>query len=69
MNDYSDRQEAITSIMCEAIERAEAWYCEILDQRYAGMHVMQRAYDRLTDLDRQALRAVEAYCRFAEAPR
>jgi 2-keto-3-deoxy-L-rhamnonate aldolase RhmA len=35
----TDRQEVITRIMCEAIERAEEWYCEILAQRYSGMGV------------------------------
>ena len=61
-----DRLETITAIMCDAIERAEAWYCEILAQRYSGMHVTARAYDRLADLDRHALRTVEAYCRLTE---
>ena len=62
----TDRQEVITRIMCEAIERAEDWYCEILTQRYSGMNVMEKAYDKLADLDRQALRTVEAYCRMAQ---
>ena len=61
-----DRLETITAIMCEAIERAEAQYCEILAQRYAGMSVMGKTYDRLADLDRLALRTVEAYARMTQ---
>lgn len=61
-----DRLDALTEIMCDAIERAEAWYCEILAQRYSGMHVTARAYEQLADLDRQALRTVEAYCRMTQ---
>jgi hypothetical protein len=58
--------EAATNIMCDAIDRAEAQYCEILAQRYAGMNVMPQTYYRLAELDRQALRSVEAYCRMTE---
>jgi len=58
--------EATTAIMCKTIERAEALYCEILAQRYSGMAVMGRTYDRLAELDRQALRTVEAYARMAQ---
>ena len=61
-----DRIEAVTDIMCAAIDRAEAWYCEILAQRYSGMNVMAKAYDKLALLDCQALRSVEAYGRFVE---
>ena len=61
-----DRLETISAIMCNAIDRAEAWYCEILAQRYSGMTVMGLAYDRLAELDRHALRTVEAYCRMTE---
>jgi hypothetical protein len=61
-----DRLETITDIMCDAIDRAEAWYCEILAQRCSGMHVTARAYDQLAELDRHALRTVEAYCRMTE---
>ena len=61
-----DRLEATTAIMCAAIDRAEALYCEILAQRYAGMSVMGKTYDRLADLDRQALRTVEAYYRMTQ---
>jgi hypothetical protein len=64
--DTDARLEAITAIMCAAIERAEAWYCEILAQRYSGMTVMGLAYDKLATLDRQALRTVEAYCRMTQ---
>ena len=67
--DTDTRLEAITAIMCAAIDRAEAWYCEILRQRYIGMHVTARAYDQLADLDRQALRTVEAYCRMTQEAR
>ena len=66
MIDLDARLEATTAIMCDAIDRAEAWYCEILAQRYAGMAVMGLAYDRLAELDRQALRTVEAYCRMTQ---
>ena len=64
-----DRLEATTAIMCAAIERAEALYTEILAQRYAGMAVMGKTYDRLAELDRQALRNVEAYCRMTQEAR
>jgi hypothetical protein len=64
--DPDARLEAITAIMGDAIDRAEAQYCEILAQRYAGMNVMGKTYDRLAELDRQALRTVEAYCRMTE---
>ena len=64
-----DRLETITDIMCAAIERAEAWYCEILAQRYSGMHVTARAYDQLADLDRHALRTVESYARMTQEAR
>jgi hypothetical protein len=30
------------------------------------MNVMGKTYDRLAELDRQALRSVEAYCRMTE---
>jgi hypothetical protein len=56
-----DRLEAVTDIMCDAIDRAEAWYCEILAQRYSGMNVTAKAYDKLALLDCQAPRSVEAY--------
>lgn len=61
-----DRLDAMTEIMCAAIERAELWYCEILRQRYAGIHVTPRAYEHLAQLDRQALRTTEAYCRMTQ---
>ena len=61
--DTDARMEAVTAIMCDAIDRAEAQYCEILAQRYAGMNVMGKTYDRLAVLDLHALRSVEAYCR------
>ena len=61
-----DRLETITDIMCAAIGRAEAQYTEILAQRYAGMSVMGKTYDRLVELDRHALSAVEAYCRMTQ---
>ena len=61
-----DRLEAVTNIMCKAIERAEAQYYEILAQRYAGMNVMGKTYDRLAELDRHALGAVEGYCRMTQ---
>ena len=64
--DTDARMEAITAIMCDAIDRAEALYREILAQRYAGMTVMGITYDRLARLDRQALRTVEAYCRMTQ---
>ena len=64
-----DRLETTTAIMCAAIERAEALWCEILAQRYAGMSVMGLTYDRLADLDRQALRTVEAYFRMTQEAR
>ena len=63
MIDPDARLEAITAIMCAAIERAEALYCEILAQRYAGMNVMPKTYDRLAEFDRHALCAVESYAR------
>jgi hypothetical protein len=61
-----DRLETITDIMCAAIDRAEAQYTEILAQRHAGMSVMGKTYDRLAELDRQALRTVENYARMTE---
>jgi hypothetical protein len=64
--DPDARLEAVTAIMCAAIDRAEAMDCEILRQRYAGMNVMPKTYDRLAELDRQALRTVEAYCRMTQ---
>jgi hypothetical protein len=64
--DTDDRLEATTAIMCAAIERAEAQYTEILAQRYAGMSVMGKTYDRLAELDRHALRTVEAYARMTQ---
>ena len=67
--DPDARLEAITAIMCAAIDRAEAWYCEILAQRYAGMNVMPKTYDRLAELDRQALRTVESYARMTQEAR
>ena len=67
--DTDARLEAITGIMCDAIDRAEAQYREILAQRYSGMTVMGLAYDRLAELDRQALRTVEAYCRMTQEAR
>ena len=67
--DTDTRLEAITAIMCAAIDRAEALYEEILAQRHAGMNVMPKTYDRLAELDRQALRTVEAYCRMTEEAR
>ena len=60
------RLEATTAIMCDAIDRAEVQYREILAQRYSGMTVMGITYDRLADLDRQALRTVEAYVRMTQ---
>ena len=64
--DTDDRLETITAIMCAAIDRAEAQYCEILAQRHAGMSVMGKTYDRLADLDRHALRTVESYARMTD---
>ena len=64
--DLDARMEAVTTIMCDAIDRAEAQYTEILAQRYSGMSVMGKTYDRLAELDRQALRTVEAYCRMTQ---
>jgi hypothetical protein len=64
--DSDARMEAVTAIMCDAIDRAETWYCEILRQRYAGMSVMPKTYDRLAELDRHALSTVEAYCRMTQ---
>ena len=67
MSAVTDAQiEATVETMCKAIEAAEALYCEILGQRYAGMTVMGRTYDRLAALDRHALRTVEAYARMAQ---
>ena len=64
-----DRMETATDMMCAAIERAEALYCEILRQRYAGMTVKKATYDRLAELDRHALRTVEAYARMTQEAR
>jgi hypothetical protein len=66
MMDPDARMEAVTAIMCDAIDRAEGLYREILAQRYAGMNVMPKTYNRLAELDRQALRTVEAYCRMTQ---
>jgi hypothetical protein len=66
MTDIDARMKATTDIMCDAIDRAEVQDREILAQRYAGMAVMGLTYDRLAELDRQALRTVEAYCRMTQ---
>ena len=67
MTTKADAQvDMIVASMCNAIEAAEGLYCEILAQRYAGMAVMGRSYDKLAELDRLALRTVEAYCRMTQ---
>ena len=58
-----DNFEKVTNIMCDAIERAEKWYGEILAQRYSGKNASEWAYDKLARLDREAMNAVEAYHR------
>jgi hypothetical protein len=58
-----DSFEAVTKIMCDAIERAEGWYCEILAQRHNGKNASEWAYDKLARIDREAMNAVEAYHR------
>jgi len=59
----SDKLEAVTKIMCAAIERAEAWYCEILEQRYTGTNPPEASYKKLEQLDKEALRATEMHFR------
>ena len=54
-----DNFEAVTTIMRKALERAEKWYCEILEQRYSGKDASEWAYDKLARLDAEALRATE----------
>lgn len=66
MSDYQSRLEAVTTLMCAAIDRAEAWYCELLAKRYAGQVVTGKDKDKLAELDRLALHSVEAYCRLAQ---
>lgn len=56
-----DNFEQVTNIMCDAIESAEAWYCEILAQRYSGKDASEWAYGKLDGLDAEALRATELY--------
>ena len=73
MNDL-DVLEAVTKLACDAIERAERWYREILEQRHAGKDASEAAYERLARLDAEALRATELYYRATmdaldEAPR
>lgn len=69
-----DAIEAVTKLMCDAVERAEHWYCEILEQRYTGKDASEAAYARLARLDAEALRATGLHYRATtdaldEAPR
>ena len=72
MNDL-DAIEAARKIAFKALDKAEVWYCEILEQRYAGKDASEAAYARLARLDAEALRATELYYRVTmdalEAPR
>ncbi len=73
MNDQ-DAIEAAAGIALKALDKAEWWYCEILEQRYAGRDASEAAYKKLEKLDAEALRATELWCRVIddalnEAPR
>ena len=73
MNDL-DTIEAARRIAFRALDKAEAWYCEILEQRYTGKDASEAAYEKLARLDAEALRATELWCRVIddaldEAPR
>ena len=46
MNDL-DVIEAASEIAFKALDKAEAWYCEILEQRYAGKDASEAAYEKL----------------------
>lgn len=61
MNDL-DVIEAASEIAFKALDKAEAWYCEILEQRYAGKDASEAAYEKLARLDDEALRATELWC-------
>lgn len=62
MNDL-DAIEAARRIAFRALDKAEAWYLEILEQRYAGKDASEAAYAKLAKLDDEALRATELLCR------
>jgi len=56
-----DAIEATKRIAFKAIEKAERWYCEILEQHYAGQDASEAAYAKLAKLDAEALRATELW--------
>jgi len=58
-----DAIEATKRIAFKAIEKAERWYCEILEQCYAGQDASEAAYAKLARLDAEALRATELWCK------
>lgn len=62
MNDQ-DAIEAAAGIAFKALDKAERWYCEILEQRYTGRDASEAAYAKLVRLDTEALRATELWCR------
>jgi len=65
MNDQ-DAIEAAAGIAFKALDKAEWWYCEILEQRYAGRDANEAAYARLARLDAEALRATELWYRVTD---
>lgn len=65
MNDQ-DAIEAAAWIAFKALDKAERWYCEILEQRYTGKDASEAAYARLARLDAEALRATELWCKLID---
>ncbi len=59
-----DKLEAVTKIMCDAIDRSEVQYVWMLEQMYNGITPSAAASERLASLDKEALAAVEMYYRF-----
>lgn len=62
MNDL-DAIEAASTLMLKALDKADAWHLEILEQRYAGKDASEAAYKKLDRLDAEALRATELFCK------
>ena len=62
MNDQ-DAIRAASEIAFKALDKAEAWYLEILEQRYTGKDASEAAYKKLARLYAEALRATELWCR------
>lgn len=65
MNDQ-DAIELAGVIAFKALDKAERWYLEILEQRYAGKDASEAAYAKLARLDAEALRATELWCKLID---